>query len=105
MNAQDDEGSTPLHRAIKASGSDIGSGVDNCIRELISRGTDLTIVDKDGCTAIHMCARYGQPEYLELLVNNGVGVNTVSKGGLTALHWSALRGAVTCLVKLLALGN
>jgi ankyrin repeat protein len=83
----------------------VGSGVDVCVRELVTRGADLNVPDKDGCTAFHLCARYGQPEYLELLVSSGVGVNSVSKGGLTALHWSALRGAVTCLVKLLALGN
>jgi ankyrin repeat protein len=100
----DSYGATALHRAIKAEHQEVGANISGCIRELIERGSDLNITDKDGCNVLHFCARYGQPEYIAELVDLGVKINCVSKGDFTALHWSALLGAVTCLVKLIQMG-
>ncbi len=43
VNLQDDTGSTVLHRAIRAAKEEVSGGIDNCIRELIQRGTNLSI--------------------------------------------------------------
>ena len=72
LHCVDDAGHTPLHYAIKASGTAVGSGVDNCIREILGNNADLSLCDRDDCNAMHLCARYGQPEYLSLLVDRFV---------------------------------
>jgi len=58
----------------------------------------------DDDALMHLVARVGGPDEIELLIASGARVNAIGDIGSTALHYAAMRGRLDVLEKLLALG-
>jgi ankyrin repeat protein len=69
--ARDRNGSTALIDAAKSQSSNA-----EMVQLLLDAGSDLTMRDKFGKTALHWCARSGDAERLALLIEAGADVNT-----------------------------
>lgn len=89
VNARDDHGMTPLHVLCNAS-----SGLallkqdrkdDECIRLLVSNGSNMDARDNLGNAAIHYAIAQ-KSSILETLLQLGVSPNTVNAKGRTPLH-------------------
>ena len=84
VNAEGDDGRTPLHLTSKREQALL----------LISKGADVNAKDKDGYTplmaAVSPTLNEGshQKEYIELLIDKGAKVNSKSSKGGTALDWA-----------------
>lgn len=74
-------GNSPLHTAIIASHDDV-------IEFLIKNGADLTIVDNDGESPLHVILRDSLPnrKILQLLIDSGADLKATDKEGNTPLH-------------------
>lgn len=74
-------------------GAAIFDPVQDCnrplVKALIDRGVDLTAVNKDGNTALHIAAKVGNVEIATRLLKAGADVNAVGSGGATPLHYAA----------------
>jgi len=60
----------------------------NAVKQRIE-STDLTIVDKEGDTALHMGVLKKNEEIVKLLVQNNCDVNAQNKKGKVPLHYAA----------------
>ncbi|KAL6909249.1 putative ankyrin repeat protein [Trichoderma evansii] len=73
-------------------------GLKEIVMILLEDGQDIEGKDEHNWTALHMAARRGHAELVQLLVDKGARVNAVSKvptssvSGATALHWAAQNG-------------
>jgi hypothetical protein len=77
VNAQDRQGWTPLHHAVR--GNQIA-----VVRQLIGRGANLEIRGYLGRTPLLMAAQLGQGEIFEILVRGGADINSKSTAAETA---------------------
>ena len=68
VNAQDEEGRTPLHWAAD-------HGHLECLRELIKSGADVNAQECAGWTPLHWAAGEGHLECLRELIKAGSNVN------------------------------
>lgn len=57
---------------------------------------------KDGYTALHMAAYWGQSEMIKLLLQKGADINAVNHAGRTPLYLAAYRDHFTACGKPLA---
>ena len=91
MNAQDKDGQTPLHIAIRWSMfySVLSPTDENLIKLLLDHGADLNIQDKLGYTPLHCAAFSGTPEIILMLVNRGASLITKDYVGRVPLHCAA----------------
>ena len=89
INAKDDNGYTPLHRAAEA-------GNTAKVWALIANGAKATVNAKanNGWTPLHWAAYNGNTAVATLLLANGAKatVNAKNNIGETPLHWAALNG-------------
>lgn len=97
INLQDDMDKTPLHYAIENSPSfssdDIDSdGIDyyNCIRLLVTKGSDINCRNKEGDTPFHLAIKHGSPELIQLLLDFGADTHVayeaaIKYGGINSL--------------------
>uniref|UniRef100_A0ABD2WW11 Uncharacterized protein n=1 Tax=Trichogramma kaykai TaxID=54128 RepID=A0ABD2WW11_9HYME len=90
INAQNKEGDTPLHLAVKA-------GDCNVINWLLKNGVDLNLANKKGFTPLHiLCKDFFEGDgqrvrmYFEICdkLNRPVLVDAKDNEGLTPLHWA-----------------
>jgi ankyrin repeat protein len=92
VNAKDEEGMTPLHRAVSIFGN------KEAVKLLITKGADVNAQeDRFGATPLHVVFTKlgGNKDVVELLVANGADVNAKRKdNGSTPLHM-----AVDCGLK------
>jgi ankyrin repeat protein len=77
VNAKDEGGQTPLHRAALRGHKEI-------VELLIAKGADVNAKDLNGRTPLHY-ATFGSNEIVELLLANGADVNPKDRGGQTPL--------------------
>src|SRR5262249_39726530 len=81
---------------------------DEVNRTDVFLGTKVTSVNTerfDGETALHMAAKWGDAEAVQVLVANGADINKRGEEGFTPLHYAVEQGhldAVRCLVSLKA---
>jgi len=97
VNAQDKDGWTALHIAVKLGHEDI-------IRELVSKKRKNVIVDaanKIGNTPLHKASSLGCVSNVEMLIKAKANLYTTNNDGRTALHLAAIRGNLDIVVKLL----
>ena len=67
-------------------------------------GAAVASVDRDGLTALHYAAGYGDVETAGRLMRAGAMVNARDRAGMTPLGWSCLKGHVE-LAQLLLKSN
>lgn len=84
VNAKRQDGTTPLHLAIRRDYRDIAE-------LLIENGADCRAADKNGATPLHTCAERGDSDTATLLIDKGADVNAKDKHLLwTPLHYAFL---------------
>ncbi|PXF48954.1 Ankyrin-3 [Gracilariopsis chorda] len=101
-HAKDIENWTALHEAVKTSGTrtDI---VEYLLEEC---GVDVNAVDDDGWNPLHVAARFGASEAVDVLVQAGCDLNAQTEEKETAvLLASAQPGSTEVLRKLLSHGS
>jgi ankyrin repeat protein len=81
VNATDESGWTPLHRAAMRGRKEIA-------KLLIAKGADVNAKDKDGLTPLHYAAMRGRKEIAELLIAEGSDVNAKDDVGDTPVDWA-----------------
>ncbi|MHC4659911.1 MAG: ankyrin repeat domain-containing protein, partial [Planctomycetota bacterium] len=119
VNARDEDGQTPLHRAaltgrkdvvnlLLAKGADINAGqksgwtplhqtamnswlLHGVAELLILRGADVHARTIDDITPLHAAAAGGHKDTVKLLIEKGADVNAKDKFGQTPLCWTAMR--------------
>jgi ankyrin repeat protein len=85
--AQNNDGSTPLHVAVSKIQTD-----EEVIRLLIENSTKIDLRNNKGQTALHEASLRGQPNIIQLILNNGADVDASDNSGSTPLHL-AISGA------------
>ncbi|KAI0559211.1 Ankyrin repeat containing protein [Gracilaria domingensis] len=101
IHAKDIENWTALHEAVKTSGSRVDIIeylLDNC-------DVDINAVDDDGWNPLHVAARFGASEAVDVLIRKGCDLNAQTEDRETAiLLASAQSGSTEVLRKLLSYG-
>ena len=86
VNAKNERGATPLHRAATFGHKEIAE-------LLIDKGADVNAMGGLlGWTPLHWAASEGRKEVANLLINKGADVNAATDNGVTPLHTSAGSG-------------
>ncbi|XP_060597274.1 uncharacterized protein LOC132751156 isoform X2 [Ruditapes philippinarum] len=73
------------------------------VKQILSRDTDLK-VDRKGDTPIHLAARKGYFDIIEILIKKGCNVNQKNQNGFAALHYAARDGRMDIVNFLLKSG-
>lgn len=94
IHAQDKNGATPLHRAVRTRCAAV-------VKCLLEAGADATIHNKPGSTAFHLTvqntgrggsgaekAKTAQREIIEAFLKNGVSPNLKDRSGKTVFQWA-----------------
>jgi ankyrin repeat protein len=81
VNAQSNEGETPLHHAVRARNR-------RAIELLVSRRAVLDLPNQDGDTPLLLALKLGYDEIAAMLIKNGADTNVRNKQGLSALHYA-----------------
>ncbi len=84
INAQDEWGDTPLHKAVS-------SGRKDLVQLLIENGAYIDTRDKLGRTALHEAVYRKEAEIGKILIDAGADVSVIAKNGLTPLDWAWLQ--------------
>ncbi|KAH8978398.1 ankyrin repeat-containing domain protein [Lactarius akahatsu] len=85
VNAEDNRGRTPLHRALEdryQSDKDFFA----VAQLLMERGADVDARDKDDETPLHLSSYIPEVELLRMLLDLGANVNAADEGGRPSLH-------------------
>ncbi len=127
VEAKDDAGRTPLHRAITGGHEDVAellvaNGADvnakdsdgsaplhltmrrRIVRLLLNKGARVNTRDKNRRTALHMAVKYGGEEAASILLTEGADVHAEDSSGMKPLYWAILSGQQELAKLLLAKG-
>jgi uncharacterized protein len=85
VNAQNQFGRTPLNFAISGTPQNSGRALKYA-GMLLTAGALANLADKDGDAPLHLAARSGMPEVVEMLLASGADPNAKQSDGSTALH-------------------
>jgi ankyrin repeat protein len=85
IEASDDEGHTPINRAVQCRNIE-------SVQELFKAGADLFTVDEDGNTLLHLAFR--SAPITQFLIEQKADVNAVNNEGRTPLMIAAVRGTL-----------
>ena len=80
------------------------SGSVACIRTLLRRGVNPELASKNGQTAMHYAAAYGNVDAILTLIEAGGSVTTVDLGGRSPLHAAVGYGHFRAVELLVARG-
>ncbi|RPB08580.1 ankyrin, partial [Morchella conica CCBAS932] len=95
ITAMDEDGNTPLHRAVCAGSRLAGPG--EAVGVLLEWGADIEAKDERGRTPL-ACASEGANEGLvKMLLEKGADINTEDNAGQRVLHRAACGGNATVL--------
>jgi len=87
VNAKDNRGMTPLHKAAYY-------GRRQMAKVLVAKGANVNETDTAGQTPLHIAADFGAKFVPELLLANGASISARDIAGNTPLHASIGRGGV-----------
>jgi ankyrin repeat protein len=93
VNAKDEVGLTPLHRAAS-------NGRKRLADLLLTKGADIHAMDQSNCSPLHSVALCGKKRMARLLLEKGADISSKDKHNRTPLHHAALHGQ-TRLVRFL----
>ena len=93
VDAKNNEGKTPLHRAAHRGWYGLLSGADQSAKILIDSGADVNSRDNSGATPLFYAAWSNAVGMVTRLIESGANVNATSNNGGTALHRAAKRNA------------
>ena len=85
LNAQFNEGGTPLHVAA-------ASGNTEEVKALVVAGADLNAQNNEGETPLHVAVASGNTEAIKVLLDAGADVNARDNSWETPLYTAAMRG-------------
>jgi ankyrin repeat protein len=94
VDAQDNDGMTPLLLASQRSSwdvSDFAGKSDAVVQLLLEHGANVNVWNKNGERALHLASQHGRPNIMELLLKFGADVDAQDNNGMTPLH-SASQG-------------
>jgi ankyrin repeat protein len=97
INYRDDEGFTPLIKAVLKKHKDFVSFI-------LGRGADPDLQTNDGFTALMGAVEMGFDKITDVLLKHGADTNLRNIQGATVLHIAASRGDVAVIKKLLKSG-
>jgi hypothetical protein len=98
INCADAKGRTAVHLAVIANSV-------ACVHELLSKGADPNLPDKNKEFPIHSAACFPTTDVLRVLIDTGnVNLESQNKDGNTALHSAAHTGRVDCVMYLTSKG-
>jgi hypothetical protein len=89
LNAQDEDGKTPLHHAVRTGNGEIA-------RYLIERGADINLTDTENESPLHYAASSGNLDMAKLLLEKGatsLNAPTLVKYGGSVGKWTPLHYA------------
>jgi hypothetical protein len=110
VNAQDNEGNTPLHFSVKRINRENlpKQDYDGIIRLLLAKKGDVHIVNLGGISPLHTAVAFkADPSAVEMLIQAGADVNLKTLAnfdGWTPLHGAAARGSANVITVLLKHG-
>ena len=85
LDAEDEDGDTPLHWASKRDG-DFASAV---VGKLLEAGADPNARGSLGATPLHRAAKQGYMQAIEMLIARGADLGAEDQDGDTPLYWAA----------------
>jgi len=97
VEATDEDGWTPLHRAARY-------GHRETVAALIVGGAVVGATDEDGWTPLHRAAHSGNMDTVATLIGAGAAVGATTKDGKTPLHSAVGRGRKETVAALLCEG-
>uniref|UniRef100_A0A6S8HTR1 histone deacetylase n=1 Tax=Amphora coffeiformis TaxID=265554 RepID=A0A6S8HTR1_9STRA len=94
MAEMDEAGFAPLHTAcaLRLKHPDHSVAAVELTKLLIQSGADVSVVDRNGNTALHWAARAGDREVVEILLRKSCPLEGRNKDGETPLHWGMRAG-------------
>lgn len=103
VDARDNDGCTFLHRRAYGGGGGRNEDLD-LIKLLLEYKADISIVDEDSVTPLHLACARGRPKIIEFLVEQGAAIEVVDSKGATPLHHACFHGTVDIIAFLLSKG-
>lgn len=97
LNEKDQDGFTPLMRAIRESNAEEA-------RRLLDQGADVNTSNEAGVTALMIAAGMGRNDVISMLIEKGADVNARTQGNYTPLMSAALNGQAETIRLLLDTG-
>ena len=107
VNARDNDGATPLHRAVSETNT-------HQTLKLLQNGADINARDNKGDTPLHWSVRAQTLKTLVVLLQHGADINAINNNGATPLrpgydgdtplHWAALANSPEAIYVLLQNG-
>jgi hypothetical protein len=105
LNAQDENGLTPLHLAARDRREPpLKTGEKSIVQLLLAAGADVDARDKNGATPLHHAAFLGHMRAAKHLLAGGAGVNVRDVRGETPLHEAVKSECPELIERLIAKG-
>ena len=91
------DGNTPLHTAaynlyVRDSLNPCIDGYSNSIKQLIKAGCAVDAINRNGATALHIAAMFGNTKIVNVLIEQGADINILDKANNTPLHYAVCTG-------------
>ncbi len=90
MNTQDENGSSPLHYAVRTSPLPV-------FKIILESGINVDLIDKNGQTALHLAVIANELKRVDDLLRHGARVDIKDNDGKDALYYS--HGEVRLLIQ------